>query len=256
MDGDQELQITDIDNKTATIMIPKGIDIDRFLSIHVRKKGNGWFGYVKLEHGNWYHEVDENTKIEYECNRFMNALINAEKGVLRELSPILNEFYELTGREGISRLLRMLLGLQLLFTVEEPSNSNEGIEREIAEGKRNLKLLESIVNKVKSEIWKANDSSINNNWYIALPLIVIIAVAYSQCKFAGQIFWEPFSAGAARNELQAKLPIHKEIKNKVEKLKENNRIIFVESALIYEANFVEMFDFIILISTGSIEYSY
>jgi dephospho-CoA kinase len=39
----------------------------------------------------------------------------------------------------------------------------------------------------------------------------------------------------------------KKTKEKIEDLKKNNRIIFVESALIYEANFDELFDFIILI---------
>jgi len=39
----------------------------------------------------------------------------------------------------------------------------------------------------------------------------------------------------------------KKTKEKIEDLKKNNHIIFVESALIYEANFDELFDFIILI---------
>ncbi|HPP34529.1 MAG TPA: dephospho-CoA kinase [Ignavibacteriales bacterium] len=39
----------------------------------------------------------------------------------------------------------------------------------------------------------------------------------------------------------------KKTKEKIEDLKKNNRIIFVESALIYEANFDKLFDFIILI---------
>lgn len=39
----------------------------------------------------------------------------------------------------------------------------------------------------------------------------------------------------------------REIKKQVEELKQTHKIVFVESALIYEANFDEMFDFIILI---------
>lgn len=39
----------------------------------------------------------------------------------------------------------------------------------------------------------------------------------------------------------------KKTKEKIEDLKKNNHIIFVESALIYEANFDKLFDFIILI---------
>ncbi len=217
----QNLQIIDIENKPDIIQVPKNIketDIDYFLSIHVRKKESNWYGYIKSEHGNWYHEVDRDTKIEYECNRFMNVLLNAEKGSLKEFSPILNEFYESTGKDGIARTMRILFGLQSLFTVDKGLNENETIEGEIAKLKNECSLLQFIVDKVKDATYETEYTLLSahetkENWHIALPLIAIIAVAYSQCKFAGPVFWEAFSAGAARNELEAKLSTQPEVKN-------------------------------------------
>ncbi|HOJ37828.1 MAG TPA: dephospho-CoA kinase [Ignavibacteriales bacterium] len=75
-------------------------------------------------------------------------------------------------------------------------------------------------------------------------------IAYQDGKinasFLGNLVFNDYEKLKLLNSIVHPVVI-KEIKNKVEKLKENNRIIFVESALIYEANFDEMFDFIILI---------
>ncbi len=148
--------------------------------------------------------VDLKQVIRHEIRRWITAIFDRKR--LRQVANALSRLPENNNESEITlaRTVRMLSFLEALLSVES--------ERKRLKGKNPYFTVASELEKNVPELKKAlnlvRDATIDNDeeegWITSLPLLMVVAVGYSQCEQFKPLFWEAFSAGLARSELEQK----------------------------------------------------
>ncbi len=159
-----------------SLEIPSEYETKDYLSIHVKKINGTYKGYIESGLSNLFFEVNVEEKINYEIQRWMSVLTTAlefsQNGISKyTLEP--KEIHDPFDKPGNARTYRMLFVLNSVLLSHSKAKETIGIVSELPD----------------------------SNWYVSLGLIMITAVAYSQCQWHRPVLWEAYSAGWARDEL-------------------------------------------------------
>jgi hypothetical protein len=152
------------------------------------------------------HEVSLNEKVRYEIWQWIDAICfsDSKSQNLRQFSEALSD----AQNEGsnvsmtlISRTVRMLLLLDKIGGIPNTGtvNSDFQIPVYVPDEISNNEELQRLITNIKSTFLS---SSFLGNKKISLLLIIVLAIAESQCEFACPVLWEAYSAARARNELE------------------------------------------------------
>src|ERR1039458_8426699 len=153
-----------------------------------------------------YFQLDLEEKIRFETACWVSALDRALRGdgrPLRWLSPNLCEICRSSPMEStvvLARTLRMERLLQALLLDPEypPDNRYRTVCGAVMSPK-----LRKLVAKLKGTTAPLGPGKLES-WHVSMPLLLIVAVAESQCEHAQPFAWEAFCAGRAHEELKRK----------------------------------------------------
>lgn len=189
--------LSDIENVWST-------SFNSIIPFLLRKTGeNAFSGYLKSGAADHFIEIDEFNKIRYEIARWQTA-IGFSHEELKSMSSTLHELQKANDLRALTRTLRMLKFFDVLLVTHDNSYTTC---RTLLE-KYSKELLEDSVSGLMDAISVIRDTHIKihrkHEYYTSLALLMVVAVALSQCEAFRPLFWEARSAARARDELKRK----------------------------------------------------
>jgi len=167
--------------------------------------------YMRSAATGGYFELEREEKIRFEIASWVTGIDRAlrpggDGSLLGWLSPNLCEICQSRPEESqvaLARTLRMALLLQSLMLgsgcpSDHPYRSIWDLEEATA-GK-----LRTLVENLKRVSVPLGDDEGLKGWSVSLPLLLVLAVAESQCEYGQPFAWEAYSAGRAHEELKRK----------------------------------------------------
>jgi hypothetical protein len=155
-----------------------------------------------------YLEVSAQTKIHAEINDWRDLLCRrAQRQRLENVSPSLFELYRTNQMERtFARTFRMLQALEALFVdplAEDSSAQQTRPQNKVAALKSTVTALGQAVHDLRETVIPRSGAA---PWFYSCPLLIVAAVARSQCECHLPVFWEAYSAGRAKGELKNQWP--------------------------------------------------
>lgn len=196
----------------AVVQEIKERKLDSMLPIIVRRTDDGgWVGYRKIGVADSYIEyleVSARIKIHAETNEWRGLLCRqAQQQRLDQVSPSLCELYRTNQVERtFARTFRMLQALESLF-VEPLQGGGVVLETRPQAVVADLKsAVPALAEAVHALLKTTIPLSAADSWFCYFPLLMVAAVARSQCECHLPVFWEAYSAGRAKGELKDQWP--------------------------------------------------
>lgn len=165
-----------------------------------RTAENTFVGYLKTESTEHYVEIDEFNKIRREIERWVTA-ISSPNDYLKKLSPATYELQKARDERTLTRTLRMLKFFDELLLATEGKHSSgwtSDIQELLSVSASKLNEAMTVVRNTHIKIYEKSE------YYTSLALLLVVALAESQCEAFRPVFWEARSAARARDELQRK----------------------------------------------------
>ncbi|MFZ2411505.1 MAG: hypothetical protein WAW23_08040, partial [Candidatus Methanoperedens sp.] len=192
----------------------KGWNDDMLRILVFSSDGKNYSGHFRTEFRDVYDEVDERIKISLEIVRWIEAIGNAENASLqlKDLSPALSDLCTHRipdAKRAMARTLRMLLFFQALVLARDSSEdliSRRYLSPDLMEEASRLLNGCSQLKDALDDILNTRIQVADTQFYMYLPLALIVAIAESQCDYFRPALWEAYSAGRAKTELRSKWP--------------------------------------------------
>jgi hypothetical protein len=186
----------------------KRLNLEKRLPILVRTSGSGRTGYRKIgapgSHLE-YAEVSPSILVHVETNVF-RVMIKDESPKLSSEAPALYELRRKTdeAERTLKRTVKMLDCLEALFfePFVPPLAGRRSALHEVAdELKEQIPELRLALRQLSRAV-----VPLTGSWGYYVPLLMVVAVAFSQCECHLPVFWQAYSAGRAKGDLKERWP--------------------------------------------------